>query len=118
MTESPQPMYREMFMKSKRARLGLLALMSVVALATCFRTTGPGAAQEAGQKSPAKKDAPDEAKIRALIAQLGDDSFDKREAAEKSLAAVGLPAFEQVRAPRRRLPTWKCANVLPVLSWN
>jgi hypothetical protein len=86
-----------MFMKSKRARLGLLSLVSVVALATCFRTTGPGAAQDAGQKSPAKKDAPDEAKIRALIAQLGDDSFDKREAAQKSLTAIGLPAYELVR---------------------
>ncbi len=51
------------------------------------------------QKDPAKA-APDQKvhvdaeKIRDLIKQLGDDSFDQREAADKQLAAIGEPALE------------------------
>jgi enterochelin esterase-like enzyme len=41
-----------------------------------------------------KQDAADEKKIRALVAQLGDESFEKREAAQMRLAAIGLPALE------------------------
>ena len=47
------------------------------------------------QKTTAEKT--DEKTIRALITQLGDDSFEKREAATKALAAIGLPAFELLR---------------------
>ncbi|HWY86352.1 MAG TPA: DUF1583 domain-containing protein [Gemmataceae bacterium] len=49
----------------------------------------------AGQKDAppkSKKDAIDEKAVRALIAELGDDSFDKREAAQKRLADIGEPA--------------------------
>ena len=35
----------------------------------------------------------DEQTIRRLIEQLGDDSFDKREEADKRLAAIGEPAL-------------------------
>jgi hypothetical protein len=50
-----------------------------------------------GQTPDARKDLPDEKAIRALIAQLGDDSFEKRETAQKRLAVIGLPALELVR---------------------
>jgi hypothetical protein len=43
------------------------------------------------------KNTPDEKTIRALIAQLGDNAFEKREAADKQLAAIGLPALELLR---------------------
>jgi Tol biopolymer transport system component len=39
-----------------------------------------------------KKAAADEKTIRELVAQLGDDSFEKREAADKRLADIGEPA--------------------------
>jgi WD40 repeat protein len=39
----------------------------------------------------------DEKTIRELIKQLGDDSFDKREEADKQLAAIGEPALELLR---------------------
>ena len=35
----------------------------------------------------------DEKTLRALITQLGDASFDKREAANKRLADIGAPAL-------------------------
>ncbi len=41
----------------------------------------------------AKKEPADEKAVRALITQLGDDSFDKREDADKRLAAIGEPAL-------------------------
>jgi WD40 repeat protein len=41
----------------------------------------------------AKKEPTDEKSVRALIAQLGDNSFDKREDADKRLAAIGEPAL-------------------------
>lgn len=40
---------------------------------------------------------PDEAALRKLIDQLGDDDFDKREAAAKRLREVGLPALPLLR---------------------
>jgi hypothetical protein len=40
--------------------------------------------------APGKKAGPDD--IARLIAQLGDDSFDRREAASKALEAIGKPA--------------------------
>jgi WD40 repeat protein len=43
--------------------------------------------------SQEKKEAADEKTIRALIQQLGDDSFEVREAADKRLAAMGEPAL-------------------------
>ena len=51
-----------------------------------------------GKPAPApKKHAADVKMISTLITQLGDDAFDKREAAEKSLANVGGAALELVR---------------------
>jgi uncharacterized protein (TIGR03067 family) len=37
-------------------------------------------------------------KIRALIKQLGDDAFAKREAASKKLETIGMPALAALRA--------------------
>jgi hypothetical protein len=42
--------------------------------------------------TPPPKQSLDEKSIRALIAQLGDDSFEKREQAEKKLVAAGKAA--------------------------
>jgi regulation of enolase protein 1 (concanavalin A-like superfamily) len=50
-----------------------------------------------GQTPEAKNDVVDEKTIHALIAQLGDDSFVRREAAQKRLAAIGLPAYKLLR---------------------
>ena len=36
-------------------------------------------------------------RINALIEQLGDDSFEKREAASKALADIGVPAVRFLR---------------------
>ncbi len=44
-----------------------------------------------------KGGAADENTIRALITELSNDSFDKREAAQKSLAEVGRPALPLLR---------------------
>jgi WD40 repeat protein len=51
-------------------------------------------AQDAAKTPEAKKEAPDEKTIRALIAQLGDASFQVREAAGKRLVSIGEPAFD------------------------
>src|SRR4029078_9404072 len=51
----------------------------------------PTFAQEAAKK------APDEKAVRALIADLGDESFVKREAATKTLAAMGRPPLALIR---------------------
>jgi hypothetical protein len=45
----------------------------------------------------AKKDTGDEKAIRGLVAQLGDESFAKRDAAEKRLLAIGTPALAPLR---------------------
>jgi WD40 repeat protein len=45
----------------------------------------------------ALKEASDEKTIRALITQLSDDSFDKREDASKGLAAIGEPALQLLK---------------------
>ena len=56
--------------------------------------SAPQAADTAKAAAQAKKAAVDDKTIRELITQLGDDSFEKREAAEKKLAAIGEPALE------------------------
>ena len=43
------------------------------------------------------KDPVDQQKIRDLIKQLGDDAFDKREAADKQPAAMGLAALDLIQ---------------------
>ena len=72
------------------------ALTLTLALPAGFLATSAGA-QDAALSPQPKKGAPDEKTIQALIMQLGDDSFDKREAAHNALATIGLPAFDLLR---------------------
>src|SRR5207302_10068817 len=46
-----------------------------------------------GPEAKSIKDAVDDKTIRALIAELGDESFVKREAAQKRLSAIGAAAL-------------------------
>jgi WD40 repeat protein len=54
-------------------------------------------AQDIASPAGAKKKDADEKTIRTLIAQLGDESFEKREAADKALADIGRPAMPLLR---------------------
>jgi hypothetical protein len=73
--------------------LGLTALSHMVLFG---QNAAPTANGQDGTPQP-KQDAADEKAIRGLIAQLGDDSFEKRESAQKRLAGVGEPALELLR---------------------
>ncbi len=64
--------------------------MRLVAL-PCALALLPLLATDGLPRGPARK--PDADKIDALIRQLGDDSFDQREAASEGLAAIGAPAL-------------------------
>jgi len=73
----------------------ILALLIAFAFGEC-------AAQAQETSPPTKKEASeqkaiDPKAIAALVKQLGDDVFEKREAAEKELAKIGLPALELLR---------------------
>lgn len=76
----------------RRAGIGAAAIAAV--LAACQLLAVAGKAQETPKARQAKKDAVDQKTIRALIAQLGDNSFDQREKANKRLEAIGEPALE------------------------
>ena len=65
-------------------------LVCLVALAS----GGLFAHSNGAQASQDKKQPVSAETIRDLIKQLSDDSFDKREAADKALAAIGAPALE------------------------
>src|SRR5262249_15310731 len=52
----------------------------------------------AQKQTPAAKKGPtDETTIRTLIAQLGDESYERREASQKRLADIGEPALQSLR---------------------
>jgi hypothetical protein len=53
--------------------------------------------QKDASQPAAKQDAADEKNIRALIVELGDNSFNKREAAQKRLFEIGRPALELLK---------------------
>src|SRR4051794_20780859 len=74
-----------------RRRAGILLL---VIASMCFMSHWSARAAQDGAKAPAKKDVVDQKAIRALIAELGDDSFETRVAAQKRLADIGMPALE------------------------
>jgi RNA polymerase sigma factor (sigma-70 family) len=59
------------------------------------------AAASPAARAAAKPATPDDRTIRALIAQLGDDSFKRREQASKRLVAIGAPALELLRRAAR-----------------
>jgi WD40 repeat protein len=69
--------------------LGLIALCHILFV---WHDPAPVANAQDAVPEP-KKDAADEKTIRMLIQQLGDISFEKREAAAKRLAEIGEPAL-------------------------
>src|SRR5580765_1033502 len=66
------------------------SLLAVAGLAFVLGASDARAAQ-------VKKESADDKTIKALIADLGNDSFDKREAAHKRLLGIGLPALELLK---------------------
>jgi WD40 repeat protein len=81
---------REQNCRRGGAFIGIIATLALlIASAALFLASA--------KSSQDKKDSSDEKTIRDLIAQLGDDSFDKREEADKKLAAIGEPALELLR---------------------
>jgi WD40 repeat protein len=72
------------------------AIAIVFVLAPLLFWRAGAAGQDASPPPQAKKEV-DEKAIRALIADLGDESFVKREAANKALAAMGRPALPLLR---------------------
>jgi hypothetical protein len=65
-------------------------MLVVIGLACLLQAYGAPAAQ-------VKNEPVDEKLIRALIADLGHDSFDQREASQKQLLAIGVPALELLK---------------------
>jgi hypothetical protein len=73
----------------------------VLILWTCHTWAPMSRAQDAAKTPEAKKEAQDEKAIRALIAQLGDASFQVREAAGNRLVSIGEPAFDPLEKTER-----------------
>ena len=92
----------------------LLAVLSAAALTLAAGRGAPGAGEQppakqgedqdkGGEKpagKPPEKPKPDpvQAEVEALIKQLGSEDWEKREAAQKRLLAIGKPAVEKLRA--------------------
>jgi len=70
--------------------------------AVCFAALTAAQTKDKAKEPP--KDVVDEKAIRQLIQQLGDDSFDVRETADKKLAAVGEPALALLRMAAKDNP--------------
>jgi formylglycine-generating enzyme required for sulfatase activity len=76
--------------------------MIAIALLVALAAVGCAVAQEPPKEEPPKQNPPAEAqsdpklteRIVELIGQLGDDDFDKREAAQGELIKIGKPALE------------------------
>jgi WD40 repeat protein len=84
-----------MFVCKPRAALAIPLVLATLWILSWFGPSRPLAAavQDAPKPLEGKKDTADEKTIRALIAQLADDAYEKREAADKRLAAIGEPAL-------------------------
>lgn len=70
----------------------LVLVLSFAPSWLCLSWLSRARGQDASATPHSKKEL-DEKTIRALIAQLGDESFQKRQEAEKKLIAVGKPAL-------------------------
>jgi hypothetical protein len=85
-------------MYSFQGRRAAIRLISLVPLATlmlaCNLWEHTALVEEPTDGQAPKPKTVDAKTIRQLIAQLSDDSFDKREAAHKRLAEIGMPALE------------------------
>jgi WD40 repeat protein len=77
--------------------LGMIALSISICVLPFIAQNGSAAAQE-------KQDGTDEKAIRALIAQLGEDTYQKREDADKRLLEVGRPALPLLRKAAKENP--------------
>ncbi len=83
--------YLRILEKPSRAALFLTSVTLV--LFVLASSPGQHIARAQDAKGQPKKETVDEKTLRALITQLGDASFDKREAANKRLADIGAPAL-------------------------
>jgi WD40 repeat protein len=81
-----------------RGRVNVLCLLGLLALASGL-LGGDALSQSGQQKGPV-----DIKTIQSLIDQLGDDSYDKREAAEKRLIEIGGAAGELLRKAAKDSP--------------
>src|SRR5437870_4697408 len=94
-----------MFLK---ATIGVLTITASLGVAFLSSARSEQDVSPARNAKDAKKDTADEKTVRALIAELSADSFDKREAAQKSLSAIGAPALNILGtqpAVQRKTPT-------------
>jgi hypothetical protein len=95
--------------KSIAANLTLLLFLAAPAVVAGEKTDPapqagkdpkPAATNPQGKKPAQKPDPKLEARIKALIRQLGHEEYDKREEAEKALTKIGRPALPQLKAAR------------------
>jgi hypothetical protein len=79
----------------------IASVLIFVSAVLCISGSTQGPCLLAGEKKgptpDSKKENVDEKSIRALIAELGDDVFDKREKAHQRLLRIGGPAIELLR---------------------
>jgi RNA polymerase sigma factor (sigma-70 family) len=78
------------------AKMKLVLTLGVLALCLCGLggvAAGLGQKDRAAPVQEQDKQTPDPERVAALIRQLGDDAFAKREAASKELLAIGVPAL-------------------------
>jgi WD40 repeat protein len=95
-------------MLTSQKRLNVLFLLVPAALAFGL-LAGDIQVRSAQQKDPDKAEQPakgavDEQAIRSLIQQLGDDSYEKREAAQKRLIEIGASARDLLRKAAKENP--------------
>src|SRR6185369_14307343 len=82
---------KTMFPLRVAATLALMGLLGVESLVWA------GDKKDGAPAKAAQKNAADEKAIRALIAQLNDEVFEKRETAQKRLVEIGGPALELLK---------------------
>src|SRR4030095_8682710 len=77
------------------------AVLFFVAALRCAGDSAQGPFLQAGDKKApapdAKEKSADEKTIRALIVDLSDDAFEKRDKAQEKLLRIGAPAIELLR---------------------
>jgi hypothetical protein len=81
-------------MVSRASRL--LSLVGVALLVLVSRSAAGG--EPVGRATPAPTKPAERERVEALIQQLGGPRFAERRAAEQTLAAIGLPALQGLRA--------------------
>lgn len=91
-----------------RSRAGVV--LSCVAVLCALALVSLLLAQSDSRSSGSKTESVDPATIRALIAQLADSSFEKRQEADKRLASIGAPALELLRKVAKESPDPELRN--------